>query len=121
MIKFEIDQRQNRFVIRYSGSVLPKDTEAGLDEIRSGLAQLQTPFQLLVDMTDLTSMDVKCAPHIEKAMDLCNTKGASIVVRVIPNPQLDIGMSIMSVFHYRGDVQIITCQSRDEAEQILSS
>lgn len=121
MIKFEVDQPQNRFVIRYSGSVLPAETEAGLDNIQSGLGQLQTPFRLLVDMTDLESMDVKCAPYIEKAMDLCNAKGASMVVRVIPNPHLDIGMSIMSIFHYRGDIRIITCQSRDEAEGMLRS
>ena len=120
MIKFEVDQPRNRLAIRYSGSVLARDTEEGLDQIRSGLAQLQTPFRLLVDLTDLESMEVKCAPFIEHAMDLCNTKGAAMVVRVIPDPHRDIGMTIMSIFHYRGDVQIVTCQTLAEAEQILS-
>ena len=118
MIKFEIDQPRNRLVIRYHGSVVPKETEEGLEQLRSGLAQLQTPFRLLVDLTDLASMDVKCAPFVEKAMDLCNAKGASMVVRVIPDPHRDIGMTIMSIFHYR-DVQIITCQTLAEAEEIL--
>jgi anti-anti-sigma regulatory factor len=119
VIKFEVDQSRNRLVIRYSGSVLPKDTEEGLEQIRSGLAQLQTPFRLLVDFTDLDSMDAKCAPFVEKAMDLCNAKGASMVVRVIPDPHRDIGMMIMSIFHYSGDVQILTCQTLADAEQIL--
>ena len=64
-------------------------------------------------------MDVACAPHIEKAMDLCNEKGASIVVRVIPDPTRDIGLQIMSVFHYDGRVRIVTCTTLAEAEEIL--
>jgi anti-anti-sigma regulatory factor len=120
VIKFEVDQPRNRLVIRYHGSVVPKETEDGLEQIRSGLAELQTPFRLLVDFTDLDSMDVKCAPFVEKAMDLCNAKGTSMVVRVIPDPHRDIGMQIMSIFHYGGDVQIFTCQTLAEAEQILS-
>ena len=120
MIKYEVDQPRNRLAIRYAGSVLPKETEDGLEQIRSGLAQLQSGFRLLVDLTDLETMDVGCAPFIEKAMDLCNAKGASIVVRVIPDPHRDIGLQIMSIFHYGGGTQIITCQSLAEAEQVLS-
>ena len=121
MIRFEVDRPRNRLVIRYSGSVLPRETEGGLEQIRTGLAQLQSPFRLLVDCTDLERMDVGCAPFIEKAMDLCNEKGASLVVRVIPDPRRDIGMSIMSIFHYRGDTQIITCDRMAEAEKILGA
>ena len=74
----------------------------------------------MVDLTQLESMDVSCAPFIEKAMDLCNEKGATTVVRVIPDPRRDIGMTIMSMFHYGGDVRIITCQSLAEANKVLS-
>jgi anti-anti-sigma regulatory factor len=119
VIRFDVDQAKNRLVIRYAGSVLAKETEDGLEQIRSGLAQLQSGFRLLVDLTDLAKMDADCAPFVEKAMDLCNAKGASMVVRVIPDPHRDIGMTIMSIFHYRDDTQIMTCQSLAEAEQIL--
>ena len=74
---------------------------------------------LLADLTALESMDVGCAPFIEKAMDLCNEKGASIVVRVIPDPHRDIGMQIMSIFHYGSDVQIVTCETLAEAIKML--
>jgi len=121
VIRFEVDQPRNRFVIRYSGRIKPEDSKKGLEQIRSGLAQLRSGFRLLADLTDLESMDVTCAPFIEKAMDLFNEKGASLVVRVVPDPHRDIGLQIMSIFHYGGDVQIITCQSLTEAEQILSS
>jgi hypothetical protein len=43
------------------------------------------------------------------------------VVRVIPDPHRDIGLQIMSYFHYSGDVQILTCQTLAEAEEILRS
>jgi anti-anti-sigma regulatory factor len=119
MISFEIDQPRNRLVIRYSGTIAPADTEKGLEQIRSGLAKLKSGFRLLVDLSDLGSMDVACAPHIEKAMDMCNEKGASLVVRVIPDPHRDIGLQIMSYFHYSGDVQIVTCQTLADAEQAL--
>jgi len=120
VINFEVDQPRNRFVIRYSGKVTPDETEKGLEQFHVGLPQLRTGFRLLADLTALEEMDVKCAPHIEKAMDLCNEKGTSMVVRVIPDPHRDIGLQIMSIFHYRGDTQIITCQSLAEAEQLLS-
>ena len=119
MIKFEVDQPQSLLAIRYSGHVGPHETEEGLEQIRSGLAKLQFGFRLLADLTELESMDVACAPFIEKAMDMCNEKGASMVVRVIPDPHRDIGMQIMSYFHYSGDVQIVTCQTLAEAEEVL--
>jgi anti-anti-sigma regulatory factor len=121
VIKFEVDQPRNRFVIRYFGSVLPKETEEAVEQIRSGLAPLESPFRLLVDFTDLEQMDLDCAPFIEKAMDVCNEKGASMVVRVIPDPHRDIGMTIMSIFHYRGGTQIFSCETLAQAEQLLSS
>jgi anti-anti-sigma regulatory factor len=119
MFALEIDQPQNLVVIRYRGSVSPDETERGLEEVRAAVAQLQSGFRLLADLTELQSMDVLCAPYIEKAMDLCNEKGISTVVRVIPDPTRDIGMQIMSLFHYGGDVRIVTCETLDEARAIL--
>jgi len=66
-------------------------------------------------------MDVGCAPFIEKAMDMCNEKGASMVVRVIPDPHRDIGLQIMSIFHYGGDVRILTCETLAQAKEILET
>jgi len=119
VINFDVDEKKLLLVICYSGQVRPDETEKGLEQIRNGLAKLQSGFRLLVNLTDLEKMDPGCAPFIEQAMDLCNAKGASTVVRVIPDPHRDIGMTIMSIFHYGGDVQIITCNTLAEAEQLL--
>jgi anti-anti-sigma regulatory factor len=121
VIRFEVDLPQNLLVIRYSGLVGPDETERGLEDVRAGLAQLKSGFRLLADLTELESMDVACAPFIEKAMELCNQKGASMVVRVIPDPRRDIGLQIMSIFHYRGDVQIFTCETLAQAKEILGT
>lgn len=121
MITFEVDEPKRLLVILYRGHVAAEETEKGLNDVRSGLAKLKSGFRVLVDLTKLDRMDVGCAPFIEKAMDLCNEKGASTVVRVIPDPHRDIGLQIMSIFHYRGDVRIITCQSLADANEILFS
>jgi len=121
MIHFNADQPGNLLLIRYSGLVGPDETEQGVEQVRAGLAKLQTGFRLLADLTELESMDVACAPFIEKAMDLCNEKGASVVVRVIPDPHRDIGLQIMSIFHYRGDTRIFTCETLAQAKEILES
>ena len=121
MINFEVDEPKRLLVIRYHGVVRAEETEKGLEQIKSGLAKLQTGFRLLADLSDLQSMDVACAPHIEKAMDMCNEKGASMVVRVIPDPHRDIGLQIMSIFHYGGDVQILTCETLVQAMEILEA
>lgn len=121
MINFEVHEPRNLLVIRYHGLVVAHETEKGLEQVRNGLAKLQSGFRLLADLSELESMDVGCAPFIEKAMDMCNEKGASMVVRVIPDPRRDIGLKIMSAFHYRGDVQIFTCETLAQAAELLGT
>jgi hypothetical protein len=119
MFTIEFDQPRNLLVIRYSDHVSPVETERALEEIGLALDKVERGFRLLADLTELRSMDVLCAPHIESAMDLCNGKGVSDVVRIIPDPRKDIGMQIMSHFHYGGNVRIVTCESVGEAMDLL--
>ena len=119
MFTLEFDHPRNLLVIRYSDHVGPDEAERALGEMRLTLINVERGFRLLADLTDLRSMDLACAPHIESAMDLCNEKGVAQVVRIIPDPRQDIGMQIMSSFHYGGDVRIVTCESTDEAMRFL--
>lgn len=120
MFSIEFDQSRNLLVIKYSDNVGPDETARALEEMRLALARVERGFRLLADLTDLRSMDVACAPHIESAMEMFNEKGVSNVVRIIPDPRKDIGMQIMSYFHYGGDVRIVTCESADEAMIFLA-
>jgi hypothetical protein len=120
MFTIEFDKSRNLLVIRYSDHVGPDETQRALEVMRLTLNNVERGFRLLADLTDLRSMDLACAPHIESAMDLCNEKGVAQVVRIIPDSRQDIGMQIMSHFHYGGDVRIVTCASVDEAMNILA-
>ena len=120
MFTIEFDQPRNLLVIRYSDHVGPDETERALGEMRLTLNNVERGFRLLADLTDLRSMDLACAPHIESAMDLCNEKGVAQVVRIIPDPRQDIGMQIMSYFHYGDGVRIATCETADEAMKVLA-
>lgn len=116
----EIDQANNLLVIRYHGRVTASDVERCAEEVRIALAKMQSGFQLLADFTELESMDVTCAPHLENIMERCDEKGVSAVVRIIPDPKRDIGLQIMSYFHYSGDVLIVACENLSDATKILA-
>jgi anti-anti-sigma regulatory factor len=120
MFKVTFDQPRNCLTIAYSGHVDADETRRCAEEIRLGVAKIKPGFRLLVDMTDLQAMEVSCAPHIRNLMDMCNQNGVAKVIRIIPNPKLDIGFQIMSYFHYGGDVHIVTCESLDEAMNLLA-
>lgn len=119
MVTIEIDQPKNLLAIRYRGAIASGEMKRALEEVRAALPKLSTGFRLLGDLTDLESMEVACAPFLEKIMDLCNENGVATIVRVIPDPRCDIGLQIMSYFHYSGDVRIVACESLAEAMEIL--
>jgi len=54
-------------------------------------------------------------------MDLINQRGVSLIVRVIPDPAKDIGLNILTIFHYPRQPRIITCQKLAEAIQQLAN
>ena len=85
------------------------------EQIPPLMADLRPGFRLLTDLSGLESMDLACVPYIQRMMDLCNKKGVEMVVRVIPDPHKDIGLNILSLFHYRRRVRIVTCATLEEA------
>jgi anti-anti-sigma regulatory factor len=116
----DADVAHNLLSIRYRGYVRSSATERCFREVTKSLTHLRPGFRLLADFTDLEAMDVACAPHLEHIMELCDKKGVSAVVRVIPDPRRDIGLQIMSYFHYGPEVRITTCRNLEEAQEILA-
>jgi hypothetical protein len=53
-------------------------------------------------------------------MDACDKAGISKIVRIIPCPRKDIGLKIMSCFHYRRSVSFVTCHTMEEALKALA-
>lgn len=119
MYRAEVDKKRNLLKISYTQRVGPEEAKRWTQELEPLLAELQSGFQVLVDLSGLEAMDLGCLPHIEAVMDLCNKKGVQTVVRVIPDPQKDIGLNILSLFHYRRHVHIVTCETMAEAKRAL--
>jgi len=121
MFQVGVDKPKNLLKITYAQHVGPEDTKRVEEQIPPLLAEVQPGFRLLTDLSGLESMDLTCVPYIKRMMDLCNKKGVEVIVRVIPDPQKDIGLSILSLFHYRRRVRIVTCATLGEALKALEA
>ncbi len=114
-----VSPSENLLVIGYRGHVKSSAVASCAREIERVLPKLSGGFALLVDCTDLEAMDLQCKQPLKEIMQLCNSHGVRTVVRVIPDPRCDIGLRIMSYFHYGPDVSIATCLTLAEADEIL--
>ena len=65
-------------------------------------------FRVLADFRWLDSMDSEAARHIADIMDALAEKEVASVTRVMPDPHKDIGLNILSHFHYGPEIQITT-------------
>jgi len=119
MFQIEVDKPKNLLKFTFSQHVTLDETRRWREQLAGLLAELQPGFRLLSDLSGLEIMDPECSAEIEFGMDLLNHAGISQVVRVIPDPRKDIGFNIMSHFHYRRGVRIVTCKTLDEALQAL--
>jgi hypothetical protein len=120
MFQTQVDESRNLLKISYARHVGAEDTKRVLEKIPALVSGLRPGFRLLTDLSGLESMDLDCVPYIESMMDLCNKEGVETIVRVIPDPHKDIGMNIMSLFHYRRRVRIVTCGTLEEAMKVLA-
>lgn len=103
----------------YVQRVLPEDVKRGQEDVKVLLADLSPGFRLLVDLSQVESIDVESAPEIGRLMELIDQSEVGLVVRVIPDPDKDIGMNILTVFHYPHHPRIVTCKTLAEALSAL--
>lgn len=120
MFQIETDQTKNLLRFDFSGHVTVAETRRWREELCQFIARLQPGFKLLSDLSALDSMDLDCVPDIEWSMEALNEAGVVKVVRIIPDSRKDIGLTIMSHFHYRRQVRIVTCDTLKEALEALA-
>ena len=53
-------------------------------------------------------------------MEYFDRSGVSLVVRVIPDPKKDIGMNILTIFHYRNHPKFVSCAKLSQAAKHLA-
>ena len=120
MFQAEVDKSKNLLKFAFSARVTTDDTARWRARLSGLLEQLRPGFKLLTDFSGMESMDLACAPDVEFAMEHLDKAGIAKVVRIITDPRQDIGLSIMSLFHYRRRIVIVTCETMEEALRALA-
>jgi anti-anti-sigma regulatory factor len=120
MYPVEIDQSKRLVVISAVQHVTAEQAKLTVQKLRELLNDVAPGFRVLADFRWLESMDSAAAPHLAKIMDMLAEKGVSSVTRVMPDPHKDIGLNILSQFHYGPEIQIVTFETLADALQSLT-
>ena len=121
MVHVEVEKKMRLLKVSWSQHVSADEAKKALEDLPALVSQFTGGFRLLADLTSLDSMELGCVAYLRKIMDILNKAGVELVVRVIPDPHKDIGLNIMSLFHYRRGLPIVTFESLPEALKILSA
>ena len=113
------NQHKQLLCSSYIGRVTPAELAVGIEDTRRLLADLPPGFRSLVDFARVESIELDCVEPIGRLMDLLDKSGVGLIVRVIPDPAKDIGMNILSVFHYPHRPNFLTVETMAEAGRHL--
>jgi hypothetical protein len=120
MFSVEADDINRLIKITWSENVSADEMRECAEQLRALTVDIGPGFRLLSDLSGLESMDPTGASYIAAIMDLFAAKQVGLIVRVIPDPHKDIGLNILSHFHYSSQVQVVTYQNLRDALQRLS-
>jgi len=106
--------------LSYIDVVTAGELERGREDMQGQLDDMRPGFTLLVDLTHLASMGIECMAAVGRNMELMDAHAAGLVVRVIPDPYKDIGMNILTIFHYPHHPRIATCDNMVQAARMIT-
>lgn len=121
MYAVELDLSKRLLVISAAQKVTAEEAMMAAQRIREVLQDVAPGFRVLADFRGLQSMDPAAARHIANIMDALAEKGVASVTRVMPDPHKDIGLNILSQFHYGPDVSITTFETLADAVQSIAA
>jgi anti-anti-sigma regulatory factor len=121
MYALELDRSKRLVVISAAQRVTAEEANLAAQRIRELLQDVAPGFHVLADFRWLESMDSAAARHIAKIMDSLAEKEVASVTRVMPDPHKDIGLNILSQFHYGPDVTITTFETLADAVQSIAA
>jgi len=119
MYAVEIDRSKRVLVISGVQRVTVEQAKLAARRVRELLQDIAPGFRVLADYRWLESMDSAAARHVAEIMDALAEKGVASVTRVIPDPRKDIGLNILSQFHYGPKIQIATFETLADALQSM--
>jgi anti-anti-sigma regulatory factor len=117
MYSVEFDRSKRLLVISALQRVTAGQAKLAVQRVRELLRDVRPGFRVLADFRWLESMDSSAARHIGEFMDALAEKGVGSVTRVIPDPHKDIGLNILSQFHYGPEIKIATFETLADALQ----
>jgi anti-anti-sigma regulatory factor len=120
MYAVELDRSKRLLVISAVGHVIAREVKGVAQRVREVLHQAAPGFHVLADFRWLESMDSTAAPHLAEIMDALTEKGVGSVTRVFSDPRKDIGLNILSQFHYGPNVSITTFETLADAVQSIT-
>jgi hypothetical protein len=115
MFVVEIDRSRRFVVISVAGYLAAEDARDAARRVREIVAEAEPGFVALADFRWLDAMATGAAPFIADIMDAFVARKVSAVVRVVPDPRKDIGLNILSQFHYGPDIRVITFETLADA------
>ena len=119
MYSVESDRSKRLLVISAVGPVTKKEVESVALRVRETMKEVTPGFRVLTDFRWLEWMDPAAAVPLAEIMDTLAEKDVAAVVRVIPDPHKDIGLNILSQFHYGPQIKLVTFESLAEALSAL--
>ena len=119
MYSVEADKSKRLVVISTVGRVTKEEAKQAAQQVRDILKDFAAGFRVLADFRWLESMDTAAARHVAEIMDALTEKQVALVIRVMPDPHKDIGLNILSQFHYGPEIQITTFDTMADALQSL--
>src|SRR4029434_878659 len=121
MYAVELDQSKRLLVISAAQKVTVEEANMAAQQIREVLQDVAPGFRVLADFRWLESMDPAAAQPIAGMMDALAEKGVASVTRVMPDPRKDIGLNILSQFHYGPDVTVTTFETVADAIRSIAA
>jgi anti-anti-sigma regulatory factor len=120
MYAVELDQSKRLLVISAASRVTAEEAKLAAQRVRELLQDVTPGFRVLADFRWLDSMDSAAARHIADIMDALAEKKVASVTRVMPDPHKDIGLNILSQFHYGPQIQVATFVTLADALQSVA-
>ena len=120
MFVVETDTTRQLLVLSVAGTVTADESRETVGRVKEKLEDMSPGFVALADFRWLESMASGSAPFVAEIMDAFVAKGVSAVVRVMPDPHRDIGLNILSPFHYGPEVRLMTFETLADAIQALA-
>src|SRR6266699_1617306 len=121
MYALELDRSKRLLVISAAQKVTAEKANMAAQRIREVLQDVAPGFRVLADFRWLELMDSAAARYIAEIMDALAKKNVASVTRVMPDPHKDIGLNILSQFHYGANVKIATFETLADALQNIAA